>query len=455
MSDLQGSKSRWSASSWEQSPNAQPLEYDDPAALAQAIAELGRLPPLVTSWEVVRLRELIASAQRGERFLLQGGDCAETFDDCSPDIITSKLKILLQMSLVLVHGLRKPVLRIGRFAGQYAKPRTSAHETKGDVSLPAYRGDLVNHASFDARSRRHDPTLLVEAHKHAALTLNFVRSLVAGGFADFHRADAWDMSFFERADLGASLRAEYRNMGRKLREAIGFAEALGEKTAVELARVDFYSSHEGLNLHYEAAQTRTVPHREGYFDLSTHFPWIGERTRQLDGAHVEFFRGIENPVGVKIGPRTTEDELAALLDVLDPKRTPGKIVLITRFGADAVARVLPPLVERARKEARPVLWVSDPMHGNTTTTASGAKTRDFDQILLELERSIDVHSSIGSVLGGVHFELTGEDVTECIGGGLREEDLDRNYASLCDPRLNYRQSLEMAFRLAKKLSPTS
>jgi 3-deoxy-7-phosphoheptulonate synthase len=429
------------------------VEYDDPAALSDAVARLARLPPLVTSWEILRLRELLASAQRGERFLLQGGDCAETFADCSPDVITSKLKILLQMSLVLVHALRRPVLRVGRFAGQYAKPRSSPHEQQGSVTLPAYRGDLVNHALFDPDARRHDPALLVEAHKHAALTLNFVRSLVAGGFADFHRADAWDLSFFERADLGAALRAEYRTMARKLREAIGFAEALGEKTAVELARVDFYSSHEGLNLHYEAAQTRRVPRREGWFDLSTHFPWIGERTRAIDGAHVEFFRGIENPIAIKLGPGVAPPELARLLDVLDPARVPGKITLVTRLGAEAAPRVLPALVEAMRADGRPVLWVCDPMHGNTITATSGVKTRDFDQILLELERTIDVHAAHGGALGGVHFELTGEDVTECIGGGLQEGDLDRNYASVCDPRLNYRQSLEMAFRLAKKLAP--
>ncbi len=456
MSDLERSTpttSGWSPWSWREAPNAQPIHYEDAAAEAAAIARLAKLPPLVTSWEVLRLRELIASAQRGERFLLQGGDCAETFADCSPDVITSKLKILLQMSLVLVHGLRRPVLRVGRFAGQYAKPRSSALEEKGGVSLPSYRGDVVNHASFDASSRRADPALLVEAHKHAALTLNFVRSLVAGGFADFHRADAWDLSFFERADLGAALRAEYRTMARKLREAIGFAEALGEKTAVELARVDFYSSHEGLNLAYEAAQTRTVPRREGWFDLSTHFPWIGERTRAVGGAHVEFFRGIENPIAIKVGPSATGEELSRLLDVLDPTRVPGKITLVTRLGAEAAPRLLPPLVERMRSEGRVVLWVCDPMHGNTVTATSGVKTRDFDQILLELERTIDAHAAHGSALGGVHFELTGEDVTECVGGGVREDDLDKNYASVCDPRLNYRQSLEMAFRLAKKLVP--
>lgn len=445
----------WSTSSWQARPNAQSLDYADAGALAATVERLRRLPPLVTSGEVLKLRELIASAQRGERFLLQGGDCAETFADCTPDVITSKLKILLQMSLVLVHGLERPVVRVGRFAGQYAKPRSNAHEKQGELTLPSYRGDIVNQAPFDPEARRHDPALLVEAHKHAALTLNFVRALVAGGFADYHRSEAWDLSFFERADLGAALRAEYRTMARKLRDALAFAEALGDKAVTPLAQVDFFSSHEGLNLHYESAQTRTVPRRDGFFDLSTHFPWIGERTRQVDGAHVEFFRGIENPIGIKVGPTTTAEELAALLDALDPERTPGKITVITRLGAREVDRALPPLVERVRADARPVLWVCDPMHGNTITISGGAKTRDFDQILLELERTVDVHASVGSVLGGVHFELTGEDVTECIGGGLRAEDLDKNYATVCDPRLNYRQSLEMAFRLAKKLGRSS
>ena len=441
--------SSWSPESWKARPNAQPIHYDDGAALEDAVARLRRLPPLVTSWEVLRLRALIADAQRGERFLLQGGDCAETFHDCAPDVITSKLKILLQMSLVLVHGLKKPVLRVGRFAGQYAKPRSSATETRSDVELPSYRGDLVNRAVFDAEARKPNPALLVEAYQHAALTLNFVRALVEGGFADFHHPEYWDLSFFERADLGASLRAEYRNMSHKLAEAIRFAEALGEKPASDLTRMNFYTSHEGLNLPYESAQTRLVPRRSGYFDLSTHLPWIGERTRDLGGAHVEFFRGIENPVGIKLGPSATPDEVLRLLDVLDPKRTPGKIVLITRLGADLVEAALPKLVAAVRE--RPVLWVCDPMHGNTVFAKGGLKTRDFDRILLELERTIDVHAASDSILGGVHFELTGEDVTECVGGGVSEADLDRNYASLCDPRLNYRQALEMAFRLARKL----
>jgi len=445
----------WSPDSWKTRPNAQVIHYDDAAALDEAVARLRRLPPLVTSWEVLRLRALIADAQRGERFFLQGGDCAETFHDCAPDVITSKLKILLQMSLVLVHGLKKPVLRVGRFAGQYAKPRSSATETRSEVELPSYRGDLVNRAVFDAEARKPNPALLVEAYQHAALTLNFVRALVEGGFADFHHPEYWDLSFFERADLGAALRAEYRTMSHKLAEAVRFAEALGEKSAADITRVNFYTSHEGLNLPYESAQTRLVPRRTGYFDLSTHLPWIGERTRELDGAHVEFFRGIENPVGVKLGPGATPKEVLALLEVLDPGRTPGKLVLITRLGADAVETVLPELVAAVLESERPVLWVCDPMHGNTVVAQGGLKTRDFDRIILELERTIDVHAASGSILGGVHFELTGEDVTECVGGGVSEADLDRNYASLCDPRLNYRQALEMAFRLARKLGDAS
>ncbi len=446
----------WSPESWKSKQAAQAVSYADPRALEAAVAKLRSLPPLVTSWEIEALKKQLAEAQEGKRFVLQGGDCAETLDDCRSEVISAKLKILLQMSLVLVHGSMRPVVRIGRFAGQYAKPRSKAMETRvtelgEEIALPSYYGDLVNRVDFTPQARVADPRLLVEAYEHAALTLNFIRSLSAGGFADVHHPEQWDLSFFGHADLDGELRAEYERTSRNLANALRFMEALGETTVAELTRVAFYTSHEGLNLHYESAQTRRVPRRSGWWNLTTHLPWIGERTRQLEGAHVEFFRGIENPIGVKIGPSTDESELLRLIEVLDPTNEPGKLVLVTRMGAGKVGDRLPPLLRAVKRSGRRVLWISDPMHGNTHTTDSGIKTRSFADILREVETCMDVHRAEGTVFGGVHFELTGEDVTECVGGGITEADLTTNYASACDPRLNYRQSLEMAFRITRRL----
>lgn len=444
----------WTPDGWRERPDAQRIEYPDPQALREAEAKLRRLPPLVTAWEVERLRQHLAEAEAGKRFLLQGGDCAETLDDCRSEVIENKLKILLQMSLVLVHGGKKPVIRVGRFAGQYAKPRSSAVETRDGVTLPSYFGDLVNHAAFTPEARQADPAMLLEGYKHAALTLNHVRALSVSGFADVHHPEYWDLSFFERADLPPKLREEYLRTSRQLAEALRFMEALGETSIEELTRVDFFASHEGLNLHYESAQLRPSPFGGGWYDGSTHLPWIGERTRALDGAHLEFFRGIRNPVGVKVGPKTTPDDLRRLCDRLNPNNEAGRLVLITRIGAGRVGDVLPRLVETLKADDRRGLWVCDPMHGNTHATGNGFKTRDFDDILAEVESTFDVHDALGTHLGGVHFELTGDDVTECLGGaaGITEADLDRNYASLCDPRLNYRQSLEMAFRIAGRMA---
>ncbi len=429
----------------------QEVRYDDLAQLREVTSRLRTLPPLVTSWEIERLKSLIADAQGGKRFLLQGGDCAETILDCRSDVITNKLKILLQMSLVLIHAGKKPVIRVGRFAGQYAKPRSRPTEVRGDVELPSYFGDLVNRPEFTAQARRADPQLLVTGYMHAALTINFIRSLSAAGFADLHHPEYWDVSFMTRAGLNPAAREEYQRTTGELSQALRFMEALGESTVDDLTRVDFFTSHEGLNLHYESAQTRTVPRRAGYYALTGHLPWIGERTRDLEGAHVEFFRGIRNPVGIKVGPKAPPDEIVRVVERLNPEDEAGKIVLITRLGADQVEKALPPLVEAIRSAGRRVLWVCDPMHGNGITTATGLKTRDFDQILREIERSFDVHSAMGSVFGGVHFELTGEDVTECIGGGVSEADLDKRYLSVCDPRLNFAQALEMAFLVGRKL----
>jgi 3-deoxy-7-phosphoheptulonate synthase len=446
--------STWTPTSWKTKPITQDVAYEDPKELDEVVSSLGRLPPLVTSWEVERLRDLLTEAQQGRRFLLQGGDCAESLSDCRPDIITNRQKILLQMSLVLIHGGHRPVIRVGRIAGQYAKPRSKPTEARGGVELPSYFGDLVNRPEFSPEARRADPRLMLACYHHAAMTLNFVRSLSDGGFADVHHPEYWDLSFFRQAAVPNELREEYEQTTRKLGEALHFMEALGERNVSELTRVDFYTSHEGLNLHYESAQTRQVPWRKGWYDLTTHLPWIGERTRALDGAHVEFFRGIRNPVGVKLGPSVSPADAVRLTEQLNPDNEPGKLVLITRMGAKKVAEALPPVVEAMRSAGRLVLWVCDPMHGNTVSTSSGIKTRSFDDVLSEVEQSFDVHERLGSTLGGVHFELTGEDVTECVGGavGLTERDLERNYATLCDPRLNYRQALEMSFHLARRMS---
>jgi len=441
----------WTPDSWRARPYAQAPPYDDLAAVEDAARRLAQLPPLVTSWEIERLKALLADAQRGERFVLMGGDCAEMVADCSSAAIADKLKILLQMSMVLVHGLHRPVVRVGRFAGQYSKPRSKGTETRDGVELPSYFGDLVNRYEFEAEARRPNPEHLITGYHHAALTLNFIRALVEGGFADLHHPEQWDMSFARSAALRPEQRAEYDRMSQNLADGLKLMEALGEARIEELNRVEFYTSHEGLNLYYEAALTRRVPRREGQYDLTTHLPWIGERTRQLDGAHVEFFRGIANPVGVKLGPATSPEEARALADTLDPDHEPGRLMLVTRFGAGAVAEGLPPLLRAL--EGRPVLWVCDPMHGNTRTTNGGVKTRSYDAILEELERTLDVHAQHGTWLGGVHFELTGDAVTECVGGavGPTEDELHRNYASACDPRLNYQQSLELAFVLARRL----
>lgn len=449
----------WSPESWRSKLQAQQVLYPDRPAVERAVEQLKSLPPLVTSFEVEKLKGLLHDAQQGKRFLLWGGDCAEQIADCRSDAITSKLKILLQMSLVLVYGSKQPVIRVGRFAGQYAKPRSSATETRvvdgQSVTLPSYYGDLVNGSAFTPEARTPNPMRMVEGYTAAGLTLNFVRSLLEGGFADLHHPEYWDLGFLKHAALPEDLRAEYQRMTGRLAEGLKFMEAIGERTVDQLTRVEFYTSHEGLNLLYESAQTRSVPRREGQYNLSTHLPWVGERTRSLDGAHVEYFRGIRNPVGIKVGPSVKPEELLVLIARLNPLREAGKILLVCRFGAGKVRGALPGLIDAVKKhpELGPVLWVSDPMHGNGMTTPGGIKTRSFSDIEHELEASWDIHRAAGSHLGGMHIELTGEDVTECLGGagGLTEADLSRNYSSPCDPRLNYEQALELAFLLAKRM----
>ncbi len=439
----------WAPESWTGKAAAQQPTYPDPDALRRVVDAIRALPPLVTSWEVEQLKGELARAARGEAFLLQGGDCAESFDDCRSDTIAAKLKILMQMSLVLVHGTRKRVIRVGRIAGQYAKPRSSDVETRDGATLPAYRGDIVNREAFTEEDRTPDPTLMLRGYERAGLTLNFIRALADGGFADLHHPEYWDVSFAR----GTRHHDAYVKIVESIRESIDFMTTITGVDVEVLRRIDFFTSHEGLALHYEMAQTRTVPRRPGWYNLSTHMPWIGMRTAQLDGAHVEFHRGIRNPLGIKIGGAMTADWLKKLLDVLDPDDEPGRITLIARMGAGNVEAKLPPLVEAVRATGRTVLWVCDPMHGNTETTPQGVKTRRFEKIVSELEDSFRVHAQLGSHLGGVHFELTGEDVTECVGGarGLSETDLERAYRSRVDPRLNYEQALEMAMLVARHL----
>ncbi|MBU6248553.1 MAG: 3-deoxy-7-phosphoheptulonate synthase class II [Xanthomonadaceae bacterium] len=437
----------WSPASWQQRQALQQPSYDDPVELAAATTQLASLPPLVTSWEVLALKQALAEAQDGRRFLLQGGDCAESFADCSSPIISNRLKVLLQMSLVMVHGLKKPVLRVGRFAGQYAKPRSADTETRDGMTLPSFRGDVVNAPAFTAAARRADPQRLIQAHAHSALTMNFVRALIDGGFADLHHPEYWDLAWVEHSPLAA----EYRQMVASIGDSLRFMETLAGPIA-SFSRVEFFTSHEALLLHYEQALTRQVPRHPGWFNLSTHFPWIGMRTAALDGAHVEYFRGIRNPVAVKVGPSVTPDQLLPLMDVLNPDDEPGRLTLVHRMGHAAIAERLPPLLEAVKREGRRVLWVADPMHGNTESTSNGYKTRRFDNIRGELEQAFDIHAAAGTRLGGVHLELTGENVTECMGGArdLSESDLTRAYRSTVDPRLNYEQSLELAMLIVRK-----
>ena len=440
--------SEWTPSSWRAYPALQLPQYPDAEALEEALVELRTLPPLVTSWEILALKQQIADAQEGKRFLLQGGDCAETFASCSSEVISNRLKVLLQMSLVLVHGLRKPVVRVGRFAGQYAKPRSSDSETIDGLTLPSYRGDLVNAPAFTADARVPDPRRMIKGHARSAMTMNFVRSLIDGGFADLHHPEYWNLSWVGHSPLAD----EYRRMVNGIGDAVRFMETLSGSQVHNLNRVDFYTSHEALLLPYEESQTRQVPRHWGWFNLSTHFPWIGMRTAAVDGAHVEYFRGIRNPIAIKVGPSVTPDQLLRVIDVLNPEDEPGRLTFIHRMGATQIAEKLPPLLEAMRRDGRRVLWVCDPMHGNTESTTNGYKTRRFRNIRSELEQSLDLHAAAGTRLGGVHLELTGEDVTECLGGAreLTESDLERAYHSTVDPRLNYEQALEVAMLIVRK-----
>jgi 3-deoxy-7-phosphoheptulonate synthase len=439
-------KTAWHPATWQRLDAAQQPSYPDQAALERAVAELSRLPPIVTSWEIDGLRELIAKAQSGEAFVLQGGDCAESFDDCTSDSIVAKLKILLQMSLVMLYGLKKPVVRIGRMAGQYAKPRSADTETREGQSLPTFRGDLVNRNPFTADDRVPDPQLILRGYERAALTLNFVRSLVDGGFADLHHPEYWDLDWVGHSKMAE----EYHGVVQSISNSLDFLESISGRALHQTQRADIYAAHEGLHLLYEQAQTRFLERRNRWYNLTTHFPWIGMRTAAIDGAHVEYFRGIANPMGIKVGPGMTAEWMQKLIRVLNPNNEPGRLTLIHRFGAKSIEEGLPKLIRAVRETGSPVLWVCDPMHGNTESTADGTKTRRFDNIVAELESAFRVHHAMGSYLGGVHLELTGENVTECTGGarGLTDGDLARAYRSTVDPRLNYEQAMEIAMRIA-------
>jgi 3-deoxy-7-phosphoheptulonate synthase len=437
----------WTPESWQAKPAAQQPTYADRAALDAAVARLKSLPPLVTSWEVNRLKSEFAAAARGERFVLQGGDCAESFADCRADLITNRLKVLLQMSLVLTHGLKQRVVRVGRMAGQYAKPRSADTETRDGVTLPCYRGDLVNAPAFTPEAREPSPQRMVEGHTTSAMTINFVRGLIDGGFADLHHPEYWDLDWVQHAPHAA----EYQQRVDAIGDSLRFMETLAGQSLSDLQRVDFYTSHEALLLWAEQAQTRQVPRQRGWFNLSTHFPWIGLRTAALDGAHVEYCRGIANPVGVKVGPTMGADWVVALCEALNPQREPGKLVLIHRMGQAKIAAHLPGLIAAVQQSGHPVLWMADPMHGNTQTAGNGLKTRAFDDVAGEVEQAFAIHRAAGSHLGGVHLELTGENVTECTGGARRltESDLERAYRSSVDPRLNYEQALELSLKIVR------
>jgi 3-deoxy-7-phosphoheptulonate synthase len=439
----------WHPASWQSRTAAQQPVYRDRERLEAALSSLAALPPIVTTWEIEALKEELATAQRGEAFLLQGGDCAESFDACTSENIVQQLKILLQMSLVMLVGLKKPVIRVGRLAGQYAKPRSADYESRDGVSLPSYRGDIINRSGFTTVEREPEPELMLRGYERAALTINFIRSLLDGGFADLHHPENWDLDFVSESALAA----EYQELVKQVSDALRFFEVITGVPMHRTHRVSFYASHEGLHLPYEQAQTRFLPHRQRWYDLTTHFPWIGMRTADLSGAHVEYFRGIANPIAIKVGTAMGDEQLQGLIHVLNANNEPGRMTLITRFGVKHIEEHLPRVIRAVRNTGSQVLWVCDPMHGNTETTAGGYKTRRFDNIRNELRAAFRIHQQMGSYLGGVHLELTGGNVTECIGGarGLKESDLARAYKTQVDPRLNYEQAMEIAMLIAGRL----
>jgi 3-deoxy-7-phosphoheptulonate synthase len=433
---------------WRTLPIKQQPEWPDPEAAAAASAEIATLPPLVFAGEVDQLRSRLARAAEGKAFLLQGGDCAETFAGATADAIRNRVKTVLQMAVVLTYGASVPVIKMGRMAGQFAKPRSSDTETRNGVTLPAYRGDIVNGYDFTPESRQADPRRLVQGYHTAASTLNLIRAFTQGGFADLRQVHSWNKGF---AANPANQR--YEGLAREIDRAIKFMEAAGADFD-ELKRVEFYSSHEALLMDYERPMTRIDSRTGTPYNTSAHFVWIGERTREIDGAHVDFLSRVRNPIGVKLGPTTSRDDMLRLIDKLDPEREPGRLTFITRMGAGKIRDALPPLLEAIKRTDALPLWVTDPMHGNGLTTPNGYKTRRFDDVVDEVKGFFEAHRAAGTNPGGIHVELTGDDVTECLGGSehIDEETLATRYESLCDPRLNHMQSLELAFLVAEELS---
>ncbi len=441
----------WQKSDWRAKPRVQMPEYTDGAALNRVESKLSQYPPLVFAGEARRLKAALGAASRGEAFLLQGGDCAESFDQFSADAIRDTFKVMLQMAMVLTYGAKVPVVKVGRMAGQFAKPRSAPTEVQNGVELPSYRGDIINELAFTPEARIPDPEKMLQAYTQAAATLNLLRAFSTGGYADVHQVHAWTLGFTESEKA-----ARYRDMANHISNALDFMKAAGVDSdrAHTLQTVDFYTSHESLLLEYEEALTRLDSTSGKWLAGSGHMIWIGDRTRQPDGAHVEFCRGVQNPIGLKCGPSMTSDDLKNLMATLNPENEAGRLTLIARFGAGNVAKHLPRLIRTVQEEGANVVWVCDAMHGNTIKSSSGYKTRPFESVLREVREFFGVHKAEGTIPGGVHFEMTGQDVTECTGGvrAVSDEDLSDRYHTACDPRLNASQSLELAFLVAEELS---
>lgn len=443
----------WSPDSWRSKTGLQMPDYPDMDKLAYVETELAKRAPLVFAGEVKRLKRQLANVAAGQAFLLQGGDCAESFKEFSAETVRDTFRVLLQMAVVMTFASHKPVVKVGRMAGQFAKPRSAPMEKQGDVELPSYRGDSINGMEFTPEARVPDPERLLRAYDQSAATLNLLRALASGGYADLHNVHQWTQDFLASSPAGE----KYQAYADRISEALSFMRACGVSAdaAPSLEGVDFFTSHEALHLPFEEAMSRMDRETGRWYATSGHLTWIGDRTRQPDGAHVEFMRGIENPVGLKCGPTLDPDELIRLIDLLNPRDEAGRLVLYVRMGADKVAEGLPPLVRKVVNEGRNVVWSCDPMHGNTEKAGNGYKTRNFDNVLSELRTFIEVTRAEGAEPGGVHFEMTGQNVTECVGGGgnLTEADLSSRYHTHCDPRLNADQSLEMAFQIAESLKP--
>ena len=433
---------------WRDLPIKQQPDWGDSEAVSRVTAELSKLPPLVFAGEVDQLKDRLAQVAAGNAFLLQGGDCAETFDGATADRIRNRVKTILQMAVVLTYAAAMPIVKMGRMAGQFAKPRSSDHETRDGVTLPAYRGDIVNGYEFTAESRQADPSRILQGYHTAASTLNLIRAFTQGGFADLREVHSWNRGFAENP-----ANKRYETVAKEIDRAIKFMAAAGADFD-SLKRVEFYSSHEGLLMDYERPMTRIDSRTGNPYNTSAHFVWIGERTRDLDGAHIDFFSRISNPIGIKLGPSTTPEMVHRLIDILDPQRTPGRLTFITRMGSGVIRDLLPPLLAAVKESDALPVWVSDPMHGNGITTPNGYKTRRFDDVVDEVKGFFEAHRQVDTFPGGIHVELTGDDVTECLGGAemIDEETLASRYESLCDPRLNHKQSLELAFLVAEELA---